>query len=61
MPTALEEFVELIRMRENVRRSVDTLELCWGCQKICECQKPLGEDDEPHWLCEHCLEKANPA
>ena len=55
MNNALMEVGQLRQMRENVRRSVDLLELCWSCQRICECQHGLVDDGAPVWLCQECL------
>lgn len=57
MNNALVDALELKQMRENVRRSVDSLELCWSCQRICECEHGLVDDGAPVWLCKECLSR----
>jgi hypothetical protein len=51
------EVEELSHMRDNVRRSVDALELCWSCQRICECEPATVDDGPPVWLCSDCATK----
>lgn len=47
--------VELGEMKANVRRSLQSLELCWGCERICECERGrVDADVEPVWLCCEC-------
>lgn len=57
MYEALAEFRELKEMKENIRRSVNALELCWSCQKICECERGIVDDAAPVWLCTGCQSK----
>lgn len=57
MSIALEEFKELIRTQESVRRHANTQELCFHCQRISECQHSVGDDGMPVWLCNDCWEK----
>jgi hypothetical protein len=57
MSIAREEFKELIRIQENVRRHANTLELCSYCQRISECQHSVGDGGTPVWLCNDCWEK----
>lgn len=45
---------ELKEMREHIRRSVDSLELCAGCQRICECEQ-AKVDESLIWLCIECV------
>jgi hypothetical protein len=59
MSIALEEFKELIRTQENVRRHANTLELCSYCQRISECQHSVGDDGMPVWLCNDCWGKVS--
>ncbi len=54
MQIALEEFKELIRIEENVRRNANALELCSRCEKISECQQAVCDDGLPVWLCADC-------
>lgn len=53
----LEEFQELVRIKENVRRNANALELCWYCQRISECQEAGWHYGAPVWLCGECLSK----
>ena len=48
---------ELAEMRENVRRTVNALEWCWGCERISECEQTYVDDGAPVWLCEACSRK----
>ena len=50
--TPVKDWVE---MRENVRRAVKALEVCWRCQKVSECQKYVLGNMVLVWLCETCL------
>lgn len=60
MYEALAEIRELTRMKENIRRSVDALELCWGCERICECEEGMVDDAAPVWLCTECRRRFQP-
>ena len=51
------EVLELIKIRRNVRRSVESLELCWACQRICECEHRMVENGPAVWLCQACLQR----
>jgi len=55
MDNAGSRFGELKQMRENICRSVNSLELCWGCDRICECERWLINESLPVWLCHECL------
>ena len=57
MYEALVEFRELKEMKENIRRSVNALELCWSCQRICECEQGIVDDAAPVYLCTGCRGK----
>ncbi|MBI3894602.1 MAG: hypothetical protein HY313_01590 [Acidobacteria bacterium] len=57
MTEMLEEVQELVQMRENIRRHVDSLELCWSCQRVSECEKKMVDDSAPVWLCGECREQ----
>ena len=46
---------EMVEMRENVRRVVESLELCWRCQNVSECQKYVLGNMVLVWLCPDCL------
>ncbi len=52
----LQELKEFKEMTENIRRSVNALELCWSCQRISECEQALLDDAAPVWLCTTCRE-----
>ena len=43
-----------MRLRENVRRAVKELEMCWRCQRISECQKYVLGNMVMVWLCKGC-------
>lgn len=51
------EFQELVEMRENIRRNISSLELCWNCQKISECRQWLVNEIVPVWLCDSCVDE----
>jgi len=54
---------EWLEMRRNILRAVHSLELCWKCQKICECQKYVLGHTVLVWLCKGCwseMEKPQP-
>lgn len=55
MQVFLTEAEELSNMRDNVRRSVNALELCWACQRIAECEQGVVDDGGPVWLCRECF------
>ena len=57
MKIALEEFKELNRIRENVRRNTDALELCSSCQRISECERFVWDHGASVWLCKECRKK----
>ena len=54
MYTSTAELDELSEMRENIRRSVQALELCWSCQRVSECEQRIVDDSAPVWLCRQC-------
>ncbi len=54
MQLTITEFEELTQMRENIRRSVDALELCWSCQRVSECEPVVVDDAIPVWMCADC-------
>ena len=41
-------------LRENVRRAVKELEICWRCQRVSECQKYVLGNMVMVWLCNGC-------
>jgi len=45
---------ELKGMRDSVNRNVNSLELCWGCDRICECEHWVANDTLRVWLCMDC-------
>ena len=57
MYASLTELDELHEMRENIRRSLDALELCWSCQRVSECEQDVVDDAAPVWLCAECRSK----
>jgi len=56
MNIGVAEFRELIGIRENVRHSVESLELCWSCERICECEQWLVNGVVSLWLCGECVD-----
>jgi hypothetical protein len=46
---------EMMEMRENIRRAVCSLEVCWRCQKVSECQKYILGNLVLVWLCGGCM------
>ena len=52
------EVEQLSHMRDNIRRSVDALELCWSCERISECEPATVDDGPPVWLCSECATKS---
>ena len=51
----VKEGQEMVEMRANVRRAVESLELCWRCQRVAECQKYVLGNMVLVWLCPGCL------
>ena len=58
MQLTMTEFEELSQMRENIRRSVDALEICWSCQKVSECEPVVVDDSAPVWMCSTCATRS---
>ena len=58
MQISLAEFQELTEMRENIRRTLEALELCWSCERVSECEPVVVDDGPPVWLCSQCAAKA---
>lgn len=50
---------ELKQLRDNICRTVNSLELCWGCERICECEQWLVNEAVPIWLCIECLSEVS--
>ena len=57
MYASMTELHELHEMRENIRRGVDALELCWSCQRVSDCEQTVVDDAAPVWLCRACRGK----
>ncbi len=55
MDNSLSDSQELKHMRETVSRIVNSLELCWGCDRICECEQWVANETVPVWLCIECF------
>lgn len=55
MTNTLEEFREMIRILENVRRALEAQERCCCCERVCECRRGLRENNAPVWICNECL------
>jgi len=51
----VKEGQEMVEMKANVRRAVESLELCWRCQRVSECQKYVLGNMVLVWLCPGCL------
>jgi hypothetical protein len=49
---------ELKQLQDAVLHSVDSQELCWNCQRICECEQWLINETVPLWLCSECFLEA---
>ena len=54
MQISLSELQELTEMRENIRRTIEALELCWSCERVSECEPVVVDDGPPVWLCFDC-------
>jgi len=54
-----EAYREFHRMKQNVSRCVNSLELCWSCERICECEQWLANEAVPVWLCMECLSEVS--
>ena len=46
------------QMREEVSRMVNSLEMCWSCERICRCDAWLANEAVPVWLCGDCAPEA---
>jgi hypothetical protein len=46
---------ELMEMRNNIRQAVNSLEVCWKCQNVSECNKYVLGHTVLVWLCKGCL------
>lgn len=58
MTVSVTEYKELLEMRGNIRRAVDSLEVCWSCQNVSECAPAAVDDGPPVWLCDDCATRA---
>ena len=54
MNITITEHEELQEMKENIRRSIQCLELCLDCECISECELIPIDDGSPVWLCQKC-------
>ncbi len=54
MNNTISQHREWIQMRNNIHRSVNSLELCQSCERICECRRWLLNETVPVWLCQEC-------
>ena len=54
MNLSIMEMEELTEMKENIRRSIEALEVCCSCDYISECVAVLLDDEPPVWLCKQC-------
>ena len=54
--TELTPAKDWVRMRENIQRAVLSLEVCWKCQRVTECQKYILGNMVLVWLCQGCQE-----
>ena len=55
--TELTPVQDWIEMRENIRRAVGALEVCWRCQRVSECQRYILGNLVLVWLCPGCLKE----
>ncbi|MBI4461108.1 MAG: hypothetical protein HY648_13760 [Acidobacteria bacterium] len=55
--TELTPAKDWVRMRDNIQRAVLSLEVCWKCQRVTECQKYILGNMVLVWLCPCCLEE----
>ncbi|MBI4480894.1 MAG: hypothetical protein HY651_12815 [Acidobacteria bacterium] len=53
--TELTQAENLMEMRENIRRAVHSLDVCWRCQRVSECQKYILGNLVLVWLCQGCM------
>ena len=55
MDDSISEYIELKQLREHIHQSVNSLELCGHCERICECEQWIVDGLAPVWLCIECL------
>ena len=53
--TELTPTKDWIEMRENIQKAIGSLEVCWKCQRVAECQKYVLGNMVMVWLCRKCL------
>jgi len=46
---------EWVEMRKNIHRAVHSLEVCWKCQRVSECQKYILGHTILVWMCKGCM------
>lgn len=46
---------EWVEMSKNIHRAVNSLEICWKCQKVSECHKYVLSQTILVWMCQGCL------
>ena len=51
---------ELQDMRQNIRRNLQALEVCWSCQRVSECEAYVIDNAAPVWLCAPCSQQMPP-
>jgi hypothetical protein len=59
MTTSLEEIEELRSLRNNIRRGVNALEVCWSCGVVCEGAPLKISPRQQVWLCRRCQQERN--
>ena len=57
MSSSLAEMDELRELRSNIRRGVNSLEVCWACGVVCEGSAWKLSGRQQVWLCEKCREE----
>jgi hypothetical protein len=48
------ETLDVKAMKDNVRRIVESLEVCWRCQNVTECHRHVLGNLVLVWLCSGC-------
>ena len=59
--TELTPAKDWVRMRDNIQQAVLSLDVCWKCQRVTECQKYILGNMVLVWLCQGCLEEMEDA
>ena len=57
MGASLTEVEELRGLKNNIRRGVNALEICWSCEVVCEASAWKLEGRRQVWLCPACYER----